>query len=49
MEQWLQFGMEQGWCTETVCFTCDGFPMTEEESDLFERGYDPCVHGVRLL
>lgn len=45
---WLQFGMEQGWCGPAVCGTHDGVPMTEwEETDCMDGG-DPCMHILRL-
>ncbi len=47
-DDWLDYGMEQGWCGPAVCETHDGVPMTEEEEDEFMDGADPCLHVIRL-
>jgi len=47
-EQWLQVGVENGFCSESFCNTHDGSPTGEKEERLWEEGYDPCVHMVRL-
>jgi hypothetical protein len=47
-DKWLKHGMEQGWCGPAVCYTHDGFPMSDAESDQFDDGDDPCVHMIRL-
>lgn len=47
-DEWLQMGIEVGWCSETFCATHDGIEMTEEESEEWEAGFDPCQHAVRL-
>ena len=47
-EQWLEYGVEKGWCSRDVCSTHDGVPSTEEEDALWEEGHDPCVHVLRL-
>ena len=46
-DDWMAFGIFKGWCGPPVCYTHDGFPMTEEEIQEFETG-DPCVHMIRL-
>jgi hypothetical protein len=48
-EEWLEAGMEAGFCSEPVCDTHDELPMSKEEHDQFEDGYDPCIPVVRLL
>ena len=48
-EDWLTMGVGFGYCSEPVCDTHDGLPMTPEEQDQFEDGYDPCIPAVRLL
>jgi hypothetical protein len=47
-EDWLEFGIAQGWCGPSVCDTHDGTPMAESELEEFEEGGDPCVHVIRL-
>jgi len=41
--EWLQFGIEQGYCSPPVCITHDGWPTTaaEDEED------DACIHMMR--
>lgn len=45
---WVQIGRDRGWVSEPVCDTHDGPPLTTEEANEFEEGYDPCVHVLRL-
>ena len=47
-EEWLQYGIKQGYCTEQYCSTHDVGPMSEEEQQEWETGGDPCQHVVRL-
>ena len=45
--EWLQYGLTQGWCGPAVCVTHDGIPMSEaEEADMYD--FDPCIHVIRL-
>lgn len=46
--KWLQIGIDSGWCSEVVCDTHDGVPMTDEEMEEWEEGYDPCIFVVRI-
>ena len=46
--EWLEYGMKRGFCSEAVCNTHDGLPMTDEENVEWDEGGDPCVHAVRL-
>jgi len=48
-QDWLELGIQNGYCSEPVCNTHDGLPSTEEEDQEWEEGYDPCVPAVRLL
>jgi hypothetical protein len=48
-EDWLTMGIGFGYCSEPVCETHDGLPMTKEEIVRFEEGFDPCIPAVRLL
>jgi len=41
-------GDRKGFCSPIVCETHDGTPMTEEESNEFDEGYDPCITIVRV-
>jgi hypothetical protein len=43
----LQYGIDNGYCSNVVCFTHDSVPMTVEEEDEFGEGGDPCVAVVR--
>lgn len=45
---WMTYGIKQGWCGPPVCYTHDGFPMATEEDEQFENGEDPCMHMVRM-
>ena len=47
-EQWLAYGVQHGFCSEQFCDTHDGGPMTEAESAVWDAGFDPCRHMVRL-
>jgi hypothetical protein len=46
-EQWIEYGIKQGWCGPPVCYTHDGVPTTQDEDVDFEQ-YDPCVTIVRM-
>ena len=46
-EEWIQLGMDEGWCGPPVCHTHDGVPTTEAEDLEFDEG-DPCIHIVRM-
>jgi hypothetical protein len=47
-QEWLEIGMDLGYCSEPVCNTHDGLPSTPEEDEMWEDGGDPCVPAVRL-
>jgi len=47
-EEWLEYGVKQGYCSEQFCDTHDGPPMHESEELVWEEGGDPCMHMVRL-
>lgn len=44
-EQWIAYGIKEGWCGPPVCVMHDGIPMTEEEE---LDDYDPCMTVIRL-
>jgi hypothetical protein len=46
--EWLQYGLTQGWCGPAVCEPHDGVPMSNEEIESYNDGEDPCVHIIRL-
>jgi hypothetical protein len=46
--EWLTYGIAQGWCSDLVCETHDGMPLTDEESEEFEDGGDPCIPAFRV-
>lgn len=48
-DEWIQLGVDKGWCTPSVCDTHDGIPLTEPERLDWEEGFVPCVHVLRLL
>lgn len=45
---WLEYGVEKGFCSDSDCLTHNGVPHTDEENDEFDEGGDPCVPAVRL-
>ena len=47
--EWLRYGVDHGFCSDSVCSTHDGLPVTPDEEAEFEDGGDPCIHVVRLL
>lgn len=47
-DEWLRYGFNKGWCGPAVCEMHDGVPMSEQEGQAFDAGYDPCIHIIRL-
>lgn len=47
-DEWLQYGIDNGYCTQQFCNTHDGGPMHETEAIAWDEGDDPCQHVVRL-
>jgi hypothetical protein len=45
-DQWLDYGVKQGYCSPQVCATHAGIPSVDDE-DMSEDN-DFCVHIVRL-
>ena len=45
--EWLEAGLNAGWCGPAVCITHDGLPTTSTEDEAFDME-DPCVHIIRL-
>lgn len=48
LTEWLQYGIDKGYCSDGVCATHDGLPDTEEEMKEWEDGGDPCIPAVRI-
>ena len=47
-QEWLAYGITNGFCSEQVCETHAGVPLSPTEQELWDEGYDPCCHVVRL-
>lgn len=48
--KWYEHGVKMGWVTEGFCYTHDGDPfMTDEESQEWEEGGDPCMPVLKVL
>lgn len=47
-ELWLEQGITNGWCSELVCDTHQGLPMSEGEEEDWWKGNEPCIPAVRL-
>jgi hypothetical protein len=48
MQDWIRYGIDNGFCTEVVCQSHDGVPLTPEEEKLVEVGEDICIFLVRI-
>jgi len=48
VEEWLQYGLDNGFCSEVFCDTHDGGPSSESEWIAFDEGLDLCREVVRL-
>lgn len=47
-QDWLDLGMEMGYCNEPHCYIHEGTPLSELEFSAWHQGVDFCVHAVRL-
>ena len=47
-DEWLQYGLTQGWNGPPVCSVHDGIPTTLQEDAGWEQGADDCIHVIRL-
>ena len=48
--EWVQQGVKNAWISEGFCMTHDGDPyMTEEESQEWEEGGDPCCPVFKII
>jgi len=48
IDEWIQYGIDKGYCSDATCVTHEGLPNTKEEEQAWEDGWDPCVPGIRL-
>jgi hypothetical protein len=46
--EWLQYGIDNKFCTDSACQTHDYVELTEEEEEALNDGDDPCIVVVRL-
>jgi hypothetical protein len=46
---WLADGIAKGFCTDVVCGTHVGLPLSQQEELDWEEGMDACIYGVRIL
>lgn len=47
-QEWLYYGIDNGFCSAEFCGTHDAPPMTDDEGLEFDEGGDPCMGMVRL-
>ena len=47
-QDWLDYGIEKGYCDEPHCYVHTGTPLTEFECTVWHMGMDFCVNAVRL-
>jgi hypothetical protein len=45
--EWLEFGIREGFCSAPLCSTHDGIPSTDAEDEEWGEGGDPCIHVIR--
>ncbi len=48
LKEWVIYGMDRGFCSDSVCSTHDGIPNTAAEEAEWEEGNDPCIPAVRI-
>lgn len=48
-DAWLAYGVEHGYCSDWVCETHDGMPLTPAEEKEWDNGSDPCIVAVRIF
>jgi hypothetical protein len=47
-EDWLGFGIRNGWVSDQVCATHEGVPSTDEGRIEWDEGGDPCEVVLRV-
>lgn len=49
LREWLEVGIEAGFCSRPVCDAHDGTPTTSEEDAAYDKDGDyPCIPIVRI-
>jgi hypothetical protein len=48
LQEWITYGIENGWCSPPVCYMHDGLPVTAAEDEEMCEGHDPCIHIMRM-
>ena len=46
--EWVEFGKDSGWCSDIVCDTHEGLPMTDQEMENWGLGEDDCIPAIRI-
>lgn len=49
IDEWIQYGIDRGYCSNIHCDTCNGAPLTEEEAEAEADGSPPCCFVLRLF
>ncbi len=47
IDQWIDLGYRNGWCTAPLCITHDGLPTSAEEDQQLDSD-DICITIIRL-
>lgn len=47
-DEWINYGVQHGWCSFPVCATHGSLPTTPEELEMWDEGADLCMFGMRL-
>lgn len=47
MDEWLEYGYKNGYCSPPVCYVHDGLPTSIFEDSELQEG-EPCLHLLRL-
>lgn len=45
---WIGFGREMKWCSDIVCDTHEGLPLTDKETECWDLGNDDCIPAIRI-
>lgn len=48
IHEWLEYGRAHDFCTELVCETHEGLPMTNAEAEEYLDTFDICFFAVRV-
>ena len=47
-QEWLEFGIANGWVANPSCYFHDSIPATDEEEAEIDEGGDPCINVIRV-